>query len=278
MEFKMKILVTGHKGYIGRKLFSELSKKDNAIITGIDLKDGKDILLDLPNEDYDFVFHLAAFPRVGYSYDNPSFTFKNNCYATSVLLEWAKNHKVKRFIFSSSSAIYGDGDGPISPYGLQKLISEKECKFYSEVYGLDTVSLRYYNVYSEDQEYGGSYSTVISSWIHMIKSKQDIKIYGDGNQIRDFIHVNDIISANIFCMESKDRFDGIYYDVGSNNSYSINDIKKIILSIKQFKFINEAPRQGDVKVTKLSNQNLMNLGWKPQLQFEEEILKYFSRL
>ena len=102
----MKILVTGHKGYIGSKLFDSLQDSQHQVF-GIDLKDGRDILHHLPDEDFDYVFHLAAFPRVQQSVEEPSDTFRNNAYSTSVLLEWAKNHNVKRVIFSSSSAVAG---------------------------------------------------------------------------------------------------------------------------------------------------------------------------
>ena len=99
----MKILVTGYKGYIGGHIYSELQLLGYNV-TGIDLKDGEDILHCLPDEDCDYVFHLAALPRVEYSVENPSYTLKQNVLVTSTLLEWAKDHNVKRVIFSSSSA------------------------------------------------------------------------------------------------------------------------------------------------------------------------------
>ena len=237
----MKILITGHKGYIGSHLYRSLDDGIN-IVHGVDLKDGQDILHCLPDSSYDVVFHMAALPRVGYSIENPSYTLRHNTYGTSVLLEWAKDHNVKRFIFSSSSAVYGNGSGPESPYGLHKLLSEQECKLYSKIYGLDTVSLRYFNVYSKDQKYGGSYSTVISAWLEMIRRGQPLRIDGDGTQSRDFIHVDDIVSANIFCMNYKYNFNGQNYDVGSGQIFSLNDIKKLILSHNSVKFINAKKR------------------------------------
>ena len=157
----MKILVTGHRGYIGSCLYKRLTEMNHDVV-GVDLKDGNDILHCLPNENFDYVFHLAALPRVGFSVENPSYTLKQNVFATSTLLEWAKTNKVKRVIFSSSSAVTGNGEGPTSPYGLHKLMCELECQLYSRLYHLDTVCLRYFNVYSENQEYGGSYSTALS--------------------------------------------------------------------------------------------------------------------
>ena len=154
----MKILITGSEGYIGKKLYKKLSN-GGSVVHGIDIKNYKNVIYDLPDLNYDYVFHLAAFPSVQQSVKHPSDTFKNNAYATSVLLEWAKNHNVKRVIFSSSAA----AADVASPYGLHKRISEQECRLYSQLYGLDTVCLRYHNVYSEDQAYGGSYSTAISA-------------------------------------------------------------------------------------------------------------------
>ena len=273
----MKILITGHKGYIGSHLYKALNDGIN-IVHGVDLKDGQDVIHCLPDSSYDVVFHMAALPRVGYSVENPSYTFRHNAYGTSVLLEWAKSHNVKRFIFSSSSAIYGNGNGPDSPYGLHKLLSEQECKLYSKIYGLDTVSLRYFNVYSEDQEYGGSYSTVISAWLEMIRRGQPLRIDGDGSQSRDFIHVDDIVSANIFCMNRDYDFNGQNYDVGSGQIFSLNDIKKLILSHNSVKFINAKKRKGDVQDTFMTDVRLDQLGWQPKHNFTDDIVSYFKEL
>lgn len=273
----MKILITGHKGYIGRHLFRALDNGIN-IVHGIDLKDGNDILHNLPDSSYDVVFHMAALPRVQFSVEQPSYTFRHNVYATSVLLEWAKNHNVKRVVFSSSSAIYGDGEGPNSPYGLHKLLSEQECLLYSKIYDLDTVCLRYFNVYSKDQQYGGSYSTVISAWMEMIRQGKPLRIDGDGEQTRDFIHVDDVVSANLFCMNYQKNFNGSYFDVGSGKVFSLNNIKDLILKQKDVSFVSGQERYGDVRHTCMTEQNLTILGWQPTKNFEEEIESYFKEL
>jgi UDP-glucose 4-epimerase len=271
----MKALITGHKGYIGSHLYNILNGGPH-IVHGIDLKDGLDIIHSLPDSTYDVVFHMAALPRVGFSIENPAYTLRHNVYATSILLEWAKDHDVKRVIFSSSSAVYGDGAGPNSPYGLHKLLSEEECRLYSKIYGLDTVCLRYFNAYSEDQEYGGSYSTVISAWLEMIRRDQPLRIDGDGSQSRDFIHVDDIVDANIFCMNYKESFGGKYYDVGSGQIISLNDIKELILLHNNVKFINGGKRQGDVKHTAMTDVRLTQLGWEPKCNFRDDIISYFK--
>ncbi len=152
----MKILVTGHRGYIGTRLYRKLCSLGHDVV-GIDLKDNRNIIDCLPNEHYDYVFHLAAFPSVQFSVENPSYTMKNNVLSTSVLLEWSVKNSVKRFIFSSSAAAATIE----SPYGLQKRIAELECALVSKLYHLDTVCLRYYNVYSEDQQFAGPHSTLL---------------------------------------------------------------------------------------------------------------------
>ena len=270
-----KCLVTGHKGYVGSRLFNCLRKMGHTTY-GLDLKDGQDLLGCLPNEEFDYVFHLAALPRVGYSIENPSYTFRQNAYATSVLLEWCKNHGVKRVIFSSSSAVVGDGNEPNSPYGLQKLISEQECKLYSKLYDLDTVSLRYFNIFSEDQEYGGTYSTVVCAWMEMIRSGQTLRFDGDGSQSRDFVHVQDVIDANLFCMEREDNFNGEFYDVGTGITISLNEIKEIVEKYNQVKFDYAPNRVGDVKTTKADINKLKNIGWYAKIDSYQAIHKCFK--
>lgn len=273
----MKTLITGHKGYIGSKLCARLLDLGHNV-TGIDLKDGEDLISCLPDEDYDYVFHMAALPSVEYSVRNPSYTFRQNAYATSILLEWAYNHHVKRVIFSSSAAAVGNGKGPTSPYGLHKLICEQECKLYSDLYKLDTVSLRYYNVFSADQEYGGSYSTVISAWIEMIKRGLPLKIDGDGEQSRDFINVADIIDANIFCMNYDKKFNGEFYDVGTGTTISLNQIKDIINVINnKAEFINTPPRDGDILTSKADITKLKNIGWTAKIDPTQSIYDCFNK-
>lgn len=270
-----KCLVTGHKGYVGSRLSNSLKKRGHTTY-GLDLKDGQDLLRCLPNEEFDYVFHLAALPRVGYSVENPSYTFRQNAYATSVLLEWCKNHGVKRVIFSSSSAVVGDRNEPNSPYGLHKLISEQECKLYSKLYGLDTVSLRYFNIFSEDQEYGGTYSTVVCAWMEMIRNGQTLRFDGDGSQSRDFVHVQDVIDANLFCMERKNNFNGEFYDVGTGITISLNEIKKIVEKYNQVKFDYAPNRVGDVKTTKADINKLKNIGWCAKIDSYQAIHKFFK--
>lgn len=273
----MKILVTGYKGYIGSHIYKKL-QNDGYHVQGIDIKDGDDILHCLPDQKFDYVFHLAALPRVEYSVYYPSYTLKQNVLVTSTLLEWAKDHGVKRVIFSSSSAVMGDGDGvPKSPYGLHKMMSEMECRLFSELYDIDTVCLRYFNAYSEDQPFGGAYSTAICAWMEMVKQNKPLRIDGDGEQTRDLVHVDDIVSANIFCMHHTGRFNGKSLNVGSGKSVSMNYIREEINKNHTVKW-NQAPeRPGDVRHTLADVSELKKLGWEPKVSIQEGLERCFKR-
>ena len=274
----MRTLVTGHRGYIGSKLYNQLIS-DGHKVDGIDLKDGLDILECLTPKHYDFIFHMAALPRVEYSVNNPYYTLKQNVLATSKILEFAFKNGCKRVIFSSSSAIYGSGAGPTSPYGLHKLMSEMECKLYSELYGLDTVCLRYFNAYSEDQEFGGAYSTVISAWLEMIKQGKPLRIDGDGDQTRDFVHVEDIVDVNMFCMRTKNKFNGSCLDVGTGQSISINQIKEIVENnIKNVEWHYALQRTGDARDTLADIHPLKELGWQSKIDSYEGVTSCFKNI
>ena len=273
----MKLLITGHKGYIGSHLYKKLVDMGHDVV-GVDLKEGNDIIHCLPEEEFDCVFHMAAFPKVGFSVENPSYTLKQNVLATSVLLEWANKHKVKRVIFSSSAAVTGDGDGPNSPYGVHKLMSEAECTLYSKLYSLDTVSLRYFNVYSEDQEYGGSYSTAISAWMEMIRKGKKLRFDGDGTQTRDFIHVDDIVSANIFCLKFQEKFDGKWFNIASGNSVSMSHIKNYVDETNIVDWELSPPRAGDIKHSVADITEILSLGWSPKISLEEGLKRCFWRV
>ncbi len=271
------ILLTGHKGFIGSKLFQELQNSGHDAV-GVDLKDGLDISHCLPDIDVDYVFHMAALPSVSFSIANPSYSLKHNVLATSVLLEWAKSHGAKCVVFSSSAAVYGDGSGPKSPYGLHKMMSELECGLYSELYGLKTVCLRYFNVYSEDQKYGGPYSTVISAWMEMIRQNRQLRIDGDGTQTRDFIHVDDVISANMWCIDNYELLNEPYYDVGSGRQISLNYIRNFINKRYDVDWLERPSRDGDVQDSKIGHRALQNSGWLPKINIEDGLERCFSSI
>jgi len=266
----MKILITGYRGYIGSRLYEKLVNLGHTVV-GIDLKDNKNIIDCLPDKNFDFVFHFAAFPSVQFSVENPSYTMKNNVLSSSVLLEWCVKNNVKRLVFSSSAAAANIE----SPYGLQKRITEMECELYSKLYNLDTVCLRYYNVYSEDQRFNGPYSTVISQWMHSIENNRPLFLDGDGEQTRDFIHVSDVVGANIFCMQVKKNFNGSVIDVGVGAETSLRKIKFYIDQTNDVSWIERPQRSGDIKNSKSDPTKLINMGWKPKISIEEGLRRCF---
>ena len=274
----MKVLVTGHRGYIGSHLYKHL-KNLGYNVRGIDLKEGMDILHCLPEESFDYVFHMAAIPKVSFCVSNPAYTMQQNVLVTSTLLEWANDHGVKRVIFSSSAAVYGNSGGfPSSPYGLHKLMSEMECRLFSELYGLDTVCLRYFNVYSEDQPFGGSYSTAISAWMQMMREGLPLRIDGNGEQTRDFVHVDDVVLANIFAMRHPKRFNGESYDVGTGESVSLNYIKNFINSVQNVEWISNPERIGDVRHSVSDVSSLKNLGFESTISIQEGLERCFKEM
>ncbi len=276
-------LVTGHRGYIGSSLYSKLVLLGHDVV-GIDYKkdDSWDILNGLERieqYDFDYIFHLACIPRVAYSVEQPVHTMMNNVISTSIVLDFAKRKNVKRFIYSGSSSVVGNGDGPASPYALQKLTSELETKLYSDLYGIDTVTLRYFNVYSLDQKADSPYATAVANWMRYIREGKNPFITGDGEQRRDMAHKSDVISANLFAMEYEGKFGGQHYDVGTGSNISLNEMKDIVnehFPEVEFDYVEE--RKGDVLLTKANMEPLRELGWEPKVGVREGISSCFERL
>ena len=276
-----RCLVTGYKGFIGSVLYTKLLELGHEV-QGIDLKDEEDILDGLTEyEEFspEYIFHLACIPRVPYSIKEPVFTMINNVVATSVVLNFAKKVGAKRVIYSGSSSVVGDGTGPNSPYGLQKLISEMECKLYTKLFGIDTVTLRYFNVYSKDQKVTGPYATAIANWMHYIKLKKRPYITGDGEQRRDMLHVSDAVSANIFAMEHEEDFNGETFDVGTGTNISLNEVKEIVNEhFSDVDFEYRESREGDVLYTKADTKPLESLGWKTNVSIVDGVSGCFKAL
>tara|TARA_R110000824_G_scaffold347711_1_gene534445 strand:- start:1090 stop:1971 length:882 start_codon:yes stop_codon:yes gene_type:complete len=287
-----RCLVTGHKGYIGSRLLHKL-KEDGHEVLGIDLKEEKDInslqgLVEDNVGDFhphwfafkpEYIFHLACWPRIGLGIEEPVKTMKNNVLAGSNVLNFARKVGAKRVIYSSSSSIEGNGSGPTSPYALQKMVTEIECRLYSELYGLDTISLRYFNVYSEDQPADGPYATAISNWMSYIRQGKRPFITGDGTQRRDMLHVDDAVSANIFAMNRTENFSGKVYDVGTGKNISLNEVKDLVLSLfPHIQFVDKSTRPAEVLVTKANALPLKKIGWETKISIKDGIFRCFKEL
>jgi UDP-glucose 4-epimerase len=313
MSQSKTILVTGCAGFIGSNFVKQFHKKfPKRNIIGIDnfatgRKDAVDPSITFYRASIlnkklleqifskhkpEYVFHFAALPRVSYSVEHPRETSEVNIIGTVALLEASRTHKVKRFIYSSSSALYGNAKkrptkesenrpDPQSPYAVQKYAGEPFCKMYSELFGLDTVSLRYFNAYGPGQYGDAPYSTVISAWLESLyfPKKSKAFIEGDGSQSRDFCYVDDIVLANILAMQSKQNLSGNAYNVASGSKITINKIKELIESRSQRKLSLEKkpPRQGDVAHTLADiSKAKKDLGYMPKINFEDGLSKTIS--
>ena len=285
-----KCLVTGHCGYIGSKVFAALKDMGHDVI-GIDLKEGDDILNELrPSKDgfsdsrwADFkpecIFHLAAIPRVVYSIEKPVEVIENNLLSSLYVLQFAKHVGAKRVVYSSSSSVRGNGNGPENPYAASKYMPESMCRIWSSLYGVDTVSLRYFNVYSPCQKASGPYATAIANFMEYIRRGKGPFITGDGEQTRDMAHLDDVVSANLFCMDYKGPFNGSIFDVGTGNNISLNNVKKIVLKyFPETTFNYVEPRPSDVMHSKANIAPLLELGWKPENTIVIGIEKCFRNL
>ena len=245
----------------------------------------KHVLERVSSGKYDLVFHLAAIPRVEYSVENPAETSDINVMRTIKLLTSCVGN-IDRFIFSSSSAVYGNveenfpskEDGlatPNSPYALQKKVVEDYCALYSKLYGLETVSLRYFNVYGPGQLGNNPYATAVSSWINCISEKKPLRRDGDGTQSRDLVFVEDVCKANWLAAKSNLEMLGNVYNVGTGESYSNNHVLQMLEDqCGRYQTINAPPRKGDVLHTAADMSKVQNdLGFEIETSFEEGLKK-----
>jgi UDP-glucose 4-epimerase len=255
---KYKALVTGGAGFIGSNLAKELldqnwqvsiidnfesGKMSNipsgatVIQTDLRYKENRETIFSALR-GVDYVFHLAALPRVQPSIDNPIEYHDSNVNATLNMLNLAEEAGVKRFVFSSTSAVYGNTNqfptsetadiDPLSPYGLHKLIGENYCKLFSKIYDIETVSLRYFNVFGDNMPLEGAYTLVMGVFAEQLRNGLPMTIRGDGEQRRDFIHVKDVAQANILAATSKKVGKGECINIGSGQNKSVNEIANLM--------------------------------------------------
>ncbi|MCE9585352.1 GDP-mannose 4,6-dehydratase [Candidatus Nomurabacteria bacterium] len=304
------IIVTGCAGFIGSnfvKVFKKEFPKTN--IVGIDdLSTGKienisnqikfykkSILNEKEMEKIfkehkpEYIFHFAALPRVSYSIENPIKTSEINITGTIILLEKSKKYKIKRFILSSSSSIYGGAKkmptsennnqpNPKSPYALQKYVDEQFCKLFSDLFEMETIALRYFNVFGPGQYGKSAYTTVISGWLESIYFPKNKKgfIEGDGSQTRDFCFVENIVFANICAMKATGVFKGEIFNIGNNIRISLKEVKEKIekYTNKKLELEKRPSRFGDVKHTHADIKKAMKyLKYKPLISFSDGLKK-----
>src|SRR3990167_6325316 len=279
----MRIVVTGNRGFIGSHLEKKLRQEGHDVV-GVDLKDGRDILKLTPKdfEGVQYVFHMAAQVSVPGSIENPLYTARTNDLGTYNVLECARQAGVRRVIFSSTCAVYGtheenDKNGiaytedmkpvPTSPYGLSKLTGEHACRLYSELYKLDTVCLRYFNVFGEGMKVESSYSSAVAIFLEKKKKKEKLQVYG-GQQTRDFVYVGDVVEANLRGMKNTHNFSGMIINIGTGFESSIESIAKLISDKIEY-LPQRAGEMNRVRASKIRAVNI--LGWVPTMNISSWI-------
>ena len=285
----MKAIVTGSAGFIGGHLMRTLQAEGHDVV-GVDLKNGKDTrdtkLMKQLFAGATYVFHLAALPRVQYSIEQPTETHDHNVNGTLSVLLAARDAEVERVIYSASSSAYGNSPvlpltedlpaHPISPYGLQKYVGELYCRLLWDVYGLPTVSLRYFNIYGPGASAEGAYALVIAKFIKQRLEGSPMTITGDGEQTRDFTHVRDVVRANVLAATSVSVGKGEVINIGAGKNASVKRVAQLIGGPTEQIAPRLEPRDT------LADNSLAKalLGWEPEVSLEEGIaeLKHLHNL
>lgn len=275
-----KLLAEGHKVRVldnfaaGR--FPERIQEQAEYIEG-DIRNLEDI--KKAAEGVEGIFHLAALPRVIFSIEHPEETHDVNVNGTLNVLLTAKELGIKRVVFATSSAAYGDQgtavlkeEGmikkPLSPYALHKLIGEEYCRLFAELYGIETVSLCYFNVYGPYFDPDGAYALVIGRFLKLKKEGKPLTVRGDGTMYRDYTHVDDIVRGTILAMTKDTVGKGEVINVGFGHPYSVNDLVGFIGG----EFVFVPPLTGEMKFTHADNTRAKELlGWEPTIPLEEGI-------
>ena len=299
----MKHIVTGGCGFIGSNLVDKLIDLGHEVIIFDNISSGKVeninpkarfIEVDI-SEDYfdecidwfdgvDTVFHTAARARVQPSIIDPISFNKTNVDGTLTLLKMAVDSGVRRFVYSASSSAYGNTNvlptpeshstNPLSPYGAQKLMGEIYCKTFSQVYDIETVSLRYFNVYGERQLLEGAYCLVMGIFLQQRLNNKPMTIRGDGEQRRDFTYVSDVVDANIKASQSDKVGKGEVINVGNGNNRSVNQIADMIGGDRITVNPVVEPRETLADNTKAHEL----LDWKPTMIIEDWVKQYKKEL
>ncbi len=305
----MKYLVTGGAGFIGSHLVDRLLAEGHSIIVVDNFSFGKEENLskhrnnphliisqksiceemaDIFELGLEAVFHLAALPRVQYSIAYPKEAHETNCNGTFNVLNYCRLYGVKRFIFSSSSSVYGDQDipyseemkpRPLSPYAFQKVIGEGYCSLFSLFYGLETISLRYFNVIGPRQSPNGGYACLIPRVLQALQEKKSPIIFGDGTQTRDFVYVSDVVEANIHALQTQNKeCFGKAINIGTGREISVNDVTSLLLSYaKSDCKPHHTPPVIEPKRTCATIERAKKLlQWEPFLSFEDGLRKTYE--
>jgi nucleoside-diphosphate-sugar epimerase len=295
-------LVTGGAGFIGTHLVGELVSRSEEVrvldnlVTGlrrnldpfsgrIQLYEGNvddAALVARAIQGVDYVLHQAALGSVPRSVDDPSATHAANLSGTLVLLDAARKARVRRFVYASSSSVYGDSDQlpkvetmpalPLSPYAVTKLGGELYCRVFHQIYGLETVSLRYFNVFGPGQRPDSEYAAVLPRFMAAARQGEAPVIYGDGRQSRDFTFVENVIQANLLSCTAPSSAAGQAFNIACGESFTLLDLLREMESLSGIKLEPrfEAARKGDVKDSLAGIQKAKDLlAYRPAVSFRE---------
>jgi UDP-glucose 4-epimerase len=307
--FKPRSLVTGGAGFIGSNLVDKLLELGHEVIVidneyseahehfywNQNAQNHKLDIRDYENtrrlyEGVDYVFHIAAEARIQPAIKNPIEAVSINSVGTATVLQCSREANVKRVIYSSTSSAYGRNPIPnienqpddcLNPYAVSKVSGEKLCSMYTELFGLNTVIFRYFNVYGERQPTKGQYAPVIGLFLKQTKNNDPLTIVGDGEQRRDFTNVSDVVIANILAATSDVPHEalGQVYNIGSGVNYSINELASLISNNQT----NIPPRDGESRESLADNSKFKTVfGWEPKVSLVEwvkdAILVHTSKL
>jgi len=301
-------LVTGAAGFIGSNLVERLIAEGHSVVAidnesaechdkfnwnkqaenyVYDICDYNDIAPLFKNVDY--VFHLAAEARIQPSLINPFLATKTNILGTLNVLQAARNAGVKRVVYSSTSSAYGKKHQVpykedmvpdcLTPYSVSKVAGEEYCKLYTRLFGLSTVTLRYFNVYGKNQPLKGQYAPVVGLFIRQHDANQPMTIVGDGLQRRDFTHVDDVVEANILAATSSNpQASGELFNIGTGTNYNMLDLAAMVgKPTTNVFYIPE--RKGESKETLADISKAKSLlDWEPKVVLPDWINKQYGRL
>ena len=290
-------IVTGGAGFIGSHIVEKLKRLDHMVVVidneysdndnfhwrkdtlnvNIDITDYKALKKAFTGADY--IFHCAAEARIGPAIENPVNALNINTIGTCNVLQCAREVGAKKVLYSSTSSGYGLNEAPnietqpddcLNPYSVSKIAGEKLCKMYTDLYGLNTIIFRYFNVFGERAPRKGQYAPVTGIFLRQKAAGEPLTIVGDGEQRRDYIYVKDVANANVMAAISNPDDDayGQVYNVGSGKNYSVNEIASFISDDT----INIPPRIGEAR-NSLANINKIKktFAWKPEVDVEEWI-------
>ena len=295
-----KVIVTGGAGFIGSHLAEELARRGYQVTILDDLSTGemeniKELLkkgsvqfiqdsitnFSLLKELFQgaiYVFHQAALPSVPRSVKDPLAASEVNITGTLNVLLAARDNKVRKVVYASSSSVYGDTPTlpkkedmvphPQSPYAVSKLAGEHYCRVFQEVYGLATACLRYFNVYGPRQNPDSQYAAVIPRFIRWASEGSPLIIFGDGEQTRDFTFIADAVEANILAAES--NASGVF-NIGQGKSITINELAKFVIKLtgNNVEPVHQEPREGDIRHSLADISKAKTLGYEPRYNLEE---------